>query len=95
MPTGSGKSLVIASIAAQLDTKIVIFQPSKEILEQNFAKYQSYSSNPQGATIYSASFGSKQRGQVVFATIGSVYKNPQLFADYSYLIVDECHFVNP
>lgn len=33
LPTGSGKSLVIADIASRLDAPTLIFQPSKEILE--------------------------------------------------------------
>ena len=42
LPTGAGKSLVIADIAHRLDGPLLILQPSKEILEQNFAKLQSY-----------------------------------------------------
>lgn len=33
LPTGSGKSLIIADIAARLDGHTLVFQPSKEILE--------------------------------------------------------------
>ena len=36
LPTGSGKSLVIADIASRLDGHTIVFQPSKEILQQNF-----------------------------------------------------------
>ena len=43
LPTGSGKSLIIADIAARLDGHTLVFQPSKEILEQNFKKLCSYS----------------------------------------------------
>ena len=42
LPTGAGKSLVIADIASRLEGPLLVFQPSKEILEQNFAKLQSY-----------------------------------------------------
>lgn len=38
LPTGAGKSLVIADIAHRLGGNILVFQPSKEILEQNFNK---------------------------------------------------------
>ena len=38
LPTGAGKSLVIANIAYRLDAPVLIFQPSKEILEQNKAE---------------------------------------------------------
>ena len=42
LPTGSGKSLIIADIASRLDGHTLVFQPSKEILEQNFKKLCSY-----------------------------------------------------
>ena len=42
LPTGSGKSLIIADIASRIDGHTLVFQPSKEILEQNFKKLCSY-----------------------------------------------------
>lgn len=91
LPTGSGKSLVIADIVSKLNGKIIIFQPSKEILEQNYAKYLSYGGD---AGIYSASLGSKEKKDVVFATIGSVQNTLKEFDEYKYVIIDECHKVN-
>jgi len=91
-PTGSGKSVILANIAAGLDDKLVIFQPSKEILEQNYAKYTSYGYR---AGIYSASLGSSDIDQVTFATIGSVVSKPHLFRKFRYGLFDECHLVNP
>ncbi len=93
LPTGSGKSLVIADIASRLDAPTLIFQPSKEILEQNFAKLQSY--GIWDCSVYSASFNSKEIRRITFATIGSVKSNPQLFRAFRYVIIDECHLVNP
>lgn len=92
LPTGSGKSLVIAEIAHQLAEPLLVFQPSKEILEQNFKKYVAYG-NP--ASIYSASFNSKRISQVTFATIGSVIRKPEVFSRFKHIIIDECHGVNP
>ena len=92
LPTGSGKSLVIADIAARLDAPVLIFQPSKEILEQNFTKLCSYGVFDVG--IYSASLNRKQVRGVTFATIGSVINNPDFFHRFKYVIVDECHLVN-
>lgn len=91
LPTGSGKSVVIANIAKECKGKTVIFQPSKEILEQNFAKYRSYG---YPASIYSASAGQKRISDVTFATIGSVASKHYLFKDFQNIIVDECHLVN-
>lgn len=92
LPTGAGKSVVIAHTAMKLEGKALIFQPSKEILEQNFAKYTSYGYR---AGVYSASAGMKFLDRLTFATIGSVIKKKHLFQDVKYIIIDECHFVNP
>jgi DNA repair protein RadD len=89
----SGKSLVIADIANRLDGHTLIFQPSKEILEQNFAKLCSY--GVLDCSIYSASFNSKRISRITFATIGSVKNNPGLFSHFQYIIIDEAHLVNP
>lgn len=91
LPTGSGKSVVIANTAMGLTGKTVVFQPSKEILVQNFNKFISYGYR---AGIYSASAGMKYLDNITFATIGSVAKKHHLFRDYKNIIIDECHLVN-
>lgn len=91
LPTGSGKSLVIANIALELKEPTLIFQPSKEILEQNCAKMMSYGYRP---GVYSASVGSREISPITFATIGSAKNKKDLFDHFKYIIVDECHFVN-
>lgn len=93
LPTGSGKSLIIADIAARLDGHVLVFQPSKEILEQNYKKLCSY--GVLDCSIYSASFGRKEVSRITFATIGSVKNHPELFQHFQYIIIDECHLVNP
>lgn len=90
-PTGSGKSLVIANIAKGLSGRTVVFQPSKEILEQNVAKFRSYGFR---AGVYSASAGTKIVDDVTFATIGSVAKKHHLFKSFNNIIIDEAHLVN-
>lgn len=92
LPTGSGKSLIIAEIANRLNDHVLIFQPSKEILEQNFAKLQSY--GVLDCSIYSASFNSKEVSRITFAMIGSVRNHPEFFAHFKFVIIDECHGVN-
>lgn len=91
LPTGSGKSLVIALIIQGLEGNTIVLQPSKEILEQNFEKLQSYGFT---AGIYSASLGLKQVRKITFATIGSVINNKHLFQDFKNIIIDECDLVN-
>lgn len=91
LPTGAGKSLVIAGIAAALDGPCLIFQPSKEILEQNATKLLAYGYEP---AVFSASMGERKIGAVTLATIGTVKKCPTLFNDFPYVMVDEAHGVN-
>ena len=93
LPTGAGKSIVIADIAHRLNDYVLIFCPSREILEQNFKKLCSY--GILDCSIYSASFNSKEISRITFATIGSVKSHPELFAHFKNIIVDECHLVNP
>lgn len=92
LPTGAGKSLVIADIASRLDGPLLVFQPSKEILEQNYAKLQSYGILDCG--IYSASVGCKDINRITFATIGSVMNHMSDFAHFKNVMIDECHYVN-
>jgi DNA repair protein RadD len=91
LPTGSGKSICIAGTIAKLGAPTLVFQPSKEILTQNAAKYRAYG---YGCGIYSASAGEKRMADVTFATIGSVVRKQHLLERFKYVIVDECHFVN-
>ncbi len=96
-PTGCGKSLIISAIGRGLDGPCLVFQPSKEILEQNLQKFQSYGIRP---AVYSASMGRKTVGEITLATIGSVAGNKaraskaHLFQDFPYVIVDECDLTN-
>ena len=92
LPTGAGKSLVIADIAHRLSGPLLILQPSKEILEQNFAKLQSYGC--WDCDVYSASVGRKNINRITFATIKSVMNHMDDFAHFRNVMIDECHVVN-
>ena len=92
-PTGAGKSLIIADIATRIREPLLIFQPSKETLEQNFEKLQSY--GYEDCSIYSASLRSKEIAHVTFATIGSVNNHPEDFDKFRCILVDEAHGINP
>jgi DNA repair protein RadD len=90
-PTGAGKSLIIANIVKRLNSTCLVFQPSRELLEQNYGKFCDYGFKP---SIYSASMGSREVGDITLATIGSVVKKAHLFKTVQYIICDECHLVN-
>lgn len=91
LPTGAGKSLIIADIAARLNEPLLVFQPNKEILEQNFAKLQTYGIFDAGC--YSASVKRKDINRITFATIGSVYNHMEDFKHFRYILIDECHWL--
>jgi len=93
LPTGSGKSLVIAELARLAKRKILVLTHVKELVEQNHQKYESYGVS---AGIYSAGLNQKEtRQQVTFASIQSAARNLSDFQDsYSLIIIDECHRVN-
>lgn len=94
LPTGAGKSIIIADIAYKLDSQMVIFCPSKEILIQNYEKLCSYGFFD--CSVFSASVGKKQISKVTFATIGSAFNNMEQFRHFKYVMIDECHEgVNP
>lgn len=93
LPTGAGKSLVIAEAANRLKEDILILQPSREILAQNLAKLRTIV-NQFDIGVYSASFNSRKVRKYTFATIQSVYEKPYLFKHFKYVMVDECHGVN-
>lgn len=93
LPTGAGKSLVIAELARLARRKILVLTHVKELVEQNHAKYQSY-----GLTGGIFSAGLKRREsehQVTFASVQSVSANLDQFQhEYSLIIIDECHRVS-
>ena len=88
-PTAFGKSIVIAEIAHQLGEKLVVIQPSKELLEQNYNKFINLGGK---ASIYSAAMGEKEIGDVTYATIGSIVNIAHKFhtLGINKVIIDEC-----
>jgi DNA repair protein RadD len=89
-PCAFGKSIVIAETAIMINAPVLVLQPSKELLQQNYDKYISYGLN---ASIYSASLGKRELGNVIFATPKSI--TPELSKlkemGIKYVIQDECH----
>lgn len=95
LPTGSGKSHVISGIALGLGGRTIVLQPTKEILESNYGK--AIDAGIVGASIFSASVGTKEIGKVTYATIGSIIKQTKYLNDIGgveCIIIDECHLVN-
>ncbi len=92
LPTGAGKSLVIAELAKIARGRVLILAHVKELVEQNHLKYESYGLE---AGIYSAGLNQKDRAQkVIFGSIQSVANaDDRFFRDFTLLVIDECHRV--
>ncbi|MFL5785005.1 MAG: DEAD/DEAH box helicase [Bacteriovoracaceae bacterium] len=93
LPTGAGKSLVIAELARIARGRVLVLAHVKELVEQNHAKYTSYDLE---AGIFSASLGKKDFDQkAIFGSVQSVARAPDdFFTDFSLLVIDECHRVS-
>lgn len=93
LPTGAGKSLVIAELARIARGRVLVLAHVKELVEQNFRKYRSYDLE---AGIYSAGLQRKDSSEkVIFGGIQSVARaGDGFFRDFSLLVIDECHRVS-
>lgn len=99
LPTGAGKSVVIASLCKDAltnwpDTKILMLSRQKEIIEQNAEKMIALWPNaPLG--VYSASIGRRDLSQpITFASIGSVLRRAEEIGHVDLVLVDEAHHIS-
>lgn len=99
LPTGSGKSVVIGSLAMNAvkqwpSTRILMVTRSQELIQQNAEKLRSlWPGAPMG--IYSASLGKKQLGEPI--TIGGPLSLANVVDKLGHIdlcIIDECHDIS-
>lgn len=99
LPTGTGKSLVIAQIVrdavAQWNGRVLILAHVKELLEQNAGKIKALCPElPIG--IFSAGLKSRDTVEsVIVAGIQSVYDKACELGKFDLIIVDEAHLIAP
>lgn len=88
-PTAFGKSVLISYVANSINDNILVIQPTKELLEQNYNKLLLLGGE---AKIFSASMGVKEIGHITYSTIGSIYKLGRTFKQLGItkIIIDEC-----
>lgn len=94
LPTAWGKSILTAFVAKNSNDKMIVLQPSKELLEQNYLKYCSLCGDfALNAGIYSASFGRKDIAHITYATIGSIKSLGAKFKSLGFtkMLIDEAH----
>jgi len=98
LATGLGKSLVNAEIcrralAMSPDMQIICLVHVRELVKQNYQQMlKVWPGAPVG--IYSAGLSKRDvHHKIIFASIQSVYKKPEVFAPRHLVIVDEAHLV--
>lgn len=98
LPTGSGKSLVIAGFIKEVleaapSERILVLSHVRELLSQNFRELLTFWPNAP-AGIYSAGLGSRQiNAQVLIAGIQSIHNRAYDLQRVDLVLVDEAHLI--
>ena len=97
LPTGAGKSLVIALLieqARKFGGRVIVLQHRKELIEQNAAELRELMPGVD-VGIYSAGLKSRQTSHdVLMAGIQSIYKKADDIGERHVVIIDEAHLVS-
>ena len=96
LPTGAGKSIIIAEIARRMRERwggiqILVLAHRAKLVEQDADKFAKLGLIP---SVYCAELKRKEIGQFTIATILSVAKHPELFQGVHLVIVDELQMIN-
>ena len=98
LPTGSGKSLVIAEAVRKViecGKRALVLHHNAELISQNSAAY-ARQFRTVNFGINCAGLGRRDFHQgVVFCSIQSVYQKAEQFGARAVVFVDECHLINP
>lgn len=92
LPTGSGKSLVLAALLRHRDQRALVLSHVGELLAQDSAALRRIAPGI-SQSFYAPKLGEKKLGtQVVFGSVNSVYRNLDRFrASRPLLLIDEAH----
>lgn len=95
LPTGSGKSVVIAALCARLRGRVLVVSHRKKLLEQDSTHLTRYLGIGEDIGIYSAGLGQRDTSQrVLFGGVQSIYKRMdvlQQVGGFASIICDEAH----
>jgi superfamily II DNA or RNA helicase len=92
LPTGGGKSLVLAEIARRLNEPMLVLSHVKELLEQDALALR-YIAPEIGQGFFCAGLKEKKpNAQVVFGSVQSVFRSLEVFRSFRRVVaVDEAH----
>ena len=97
LPTGSGKSAVIAWIIKKWKEdyppfRCIVLAHRKELIEQNVEEFKAIYPGCGRVGVYSAALGRREfDSQILFASIDSVFRRAGEFCLWNAIIVDEAH----
>lgn len=99
LPTGSGKSLVIAMLIEKClkwNRRVMVLAHRKELLQQNADKIMNLTGlGKDDVGVYSAGLKSRDTEQdIICAGIQSVAKKPEEFGHRDLILIDEAHLVS-
>lgn len=86
--------MILAEIARRANAPVLILQPTKEILEQNYDKLVAVGFPEKYISVCSASAGDWKIGILTLATIGTIRKHAEVCQHFRVVIIDECDVVN-
>lgn len=97
MPTGTGKSLVIADFVCGVmgrwpGQRILMLTHVAELVEQNMQELLTlWPTAPLG--VYSAGLGRREVAPITFASVQTVWKRAAELGPFDLVLVDECHLI--
>lgn len=98
LPTGSGKSAVIAALCQSLPGRILVVTHAQELVRQNAEECAKYDPT-QDIGVFSAGLKKRETTQrILFAGVQSIWKRMdaiQASGDFTYVLIDEAHAVTP
>lgn len=93
LPTGTGKSIVIAELINQISGRVLVLAHVKELVEQNSEEFLGLCPEAD-VGIHSAGLGKRDTDNaVIFGGVQSVVKKLQLFPKFDAVIIDEAHLI--
>ena len=97
-PTGSGKTIIICKLIDEIisfkpTSNVLILAADKRILEQNKYSIEDYFEGIE-VGLCSAGLHSYDIRKITVAGVQSVFRKPEDFLDFDYIIIDECHMIN-